>query len=752
MPARLTREVLARAERHLRERRDRVVRNADIAVRWFADGNRCWYRRHDAAGSAEYVVVDASTGRMQPAFAEAALHGALRQAGLVASPSAATSIGRLELQGAEPLARFTCAGRHWSWNPLDGTLADLGEFDPTEIVSPDGRWAALRVGHDLCLRDRSDGTIIPLTQDGTARHRYAASPGDSGDAVASVRLGMPGPARVAWSPDSRRLLTQRIDERRVRTLHLRGSRVVGSASAEELYALSFAFPGDPHLPMADLMAFDVPSGRRVDLPLEPLHASYLGPLCAGMVTWSMAGRCVDVLSRDRYFRHWQLRRVDLETGRVQRVVEETGATQMTVAWFRERPVMRTLSNGDVLWFSESSGYGHLDYIPADGRGGHPVTRGDWLVKRILHVDEAAGRIYLLAAGREPGRNPYFGHVYRVGFDGAGLELLTPENADHVQNDTHRLLDRVEPSAQAFSPCGRYFADSQSRPDLPSRLVLRRADGTLVRELETADVTALNGAGFTMPETFEATAADGRTPLHGTLFFPSDFDARRRYAVVDSVYPGPQIRRVSPAFAPPESLSAQAIAELGFVVMTLDGRGTPGRSKAFWDESYGRMDNAGMLEDHVAVLRELAAARPWMDLGRAGIVGHSGGGYAAARAVLKYPEFFTAAVASAGDHDQEHYMAWWSDHYNGPSLANLRATSNAALASRLRGALLLVHGELDENVHLSQTLDLVRALISEDKEFDLLVVPGAGHSDLLTGYVLRRMWSFLIRELGPPDDR
>jgi dipeptidyl aminopeptidase/acylaminoacyl peptidase len=348
-------------------------------------------------------------------------------------------------------------------------------------------------------------------------------------------------------------------------------------------------------------------------------------------------------------------------------------------------------------------------------------------------------VYFTATGREPGSDPYYRKLYRVGLDGSGLTLLTPEEADHTIT---------------LSPSRRYFVDHYSRVDLAPKTVLRAIDGRVVRPLEEADVSRLLATGWKWPERFTVKAADGVTDIYGVIYRPSTFNAGRRYPVIDEVYPGPQINIVPAKFT--TGGNARAIAELGFIVVNIDGRGTPYRSKAFHDYQYGKLELAGGLEDHVAGLRELAARAPYIDLSRVGVYGHSGGGYMSARAMMRYPDFFKVAVSSSGNHDQRGYVADWGEMYMGlPVDHHYDAQANATLAAQLKGKLLLAYGDLDDNVPPALTIQLIAALEAANRDYDLLVVPNGNHgSTALSPYFLRRRWDYFVRYLlgaTPPAD-
>jgi dipeptidyl aminopeptidase/acylaminoacyl peptidase len=366
------------------------------------------------------------------------------------------------------------------------------------------------------------------------------------------------------------------------------------------------------------------------------------------------------------------------------------------------------------------------------------------LRDLLAVDPTTRMVWYTAQGACASGNPYHRHLVRASIDGGPAEVLTTEPAEHLI---------------WASPCGQWFVDLYGRPDMPSVTLLRDRDGTVVMQLEEADAADLPATGYRPPEAVTTIAADGTTRLHGALFLPPDFDPTRRYPVLDAIYGWSTLTTVPHAFlldtggpvdggveiAAENMFMPAATAALGFVVLVLDARGTPYRDRAFHAPAYTDPALATGLADHAAAIRGLAATRPWMDLTRVGIFGHSGGGHMAAKAMFLHPDLFRAAVASAGNHDMRLYHAGWADLW-GQSEEVLAAKSNPPLADRLQGTLLLAHGDLDENVHPAHTHQLVAALTAAGKDFDLMILPGRHHDFTLDPLFLRRRWDFLARHL------
>lgn len=591
---------------------------------------------------------------------------------------------------------------------------------PGEAVSPNGRWAVSMVGYDLQVRDQRDGSVRRLTHDGTDGNAYGSHEALE---VPPARQGLP-PA-VYFSPDSRRILTYRLDYASVPELNLVVARSGGKRP--ELRTYRYAVPGDP-VAHASWVILDLANGARIDVRHPPMP---IRPVDDPQAQWSGDGRSIFFLEEKAgYARAW-IRAIDTHTGKVRTLLEETTDTALS-----RSPILKAFGDGsELIWSSERDGWRHLYLV--DARNGgiiRQLTRGAWAVQAgrgVPFVDAKGGWVYFIARGREAGRDPYYRHLYRVRLDGTDLTLLTLKDADH--NVT-------------FSPDGSVFVDTYSRVDAPPISVLRHVSGGPAVELQRADIRRLLAAGWRFPKRFSVKARDGVTDLYGVLFLPSDFDPRHHYPVIDSIYPGPQQTRVPKSFKLDD---AQALAELGFVVVAIDGMGTPGRSRAFREVSYGNLGDAGGLPDHVAGLRQLARERPWMDLSRVGIYGHSGGGFASARAILTYPDFYKVAVSSSGDHDQRIYHAGWGERFQGyPDGDNYAGIDNASLAGNLKGKLLLVHGGADENVHPAQTLGLAKALIDADKDFDLLILPDQhhGYQGRAKDYFIRRLWDYFVRNL------
>lgn len=653
---------------------------------------------------------------------------------------------RVRPQWIDGGARFWYAVNHgdskqfFLVDPAAGTRTP--DFDPTtlpavpppgaplDVPSPDGKVAVSQRGADLWAV--SGAREWPLTSDGAPGYQYGTNPESLGNSTLLRKFGLPHlPPAVAWSPDSTKVLTHQTDEREVRETHLLEARPA-DGSAPALHTQRYPYTGDEHMALAELVVLDVATGTVVRAQAEPLLAPMMSPVMAKWAWWAADSSAVYFLSQPRDRHTLSLHRMDPVTGEVTTVLSETGPTRVEPnQWLYEPPIVRVLEN-EVLWYSQRDDWGHLyRYDLHTGELLNQVTSGDWAVRQILHVDGET--VYFVASGLVA-EDPYRRTVCRIGLDGTGFAKVTDDALDHVV---------TMPDSMA------YFVDSASTVDTPPVATVRDWTGRVLVELERADITKLAATGWTPPEPFCVKAADGVTDIYGVLYRPHSFDPAKKYPVVDNIYPGPQVTRTSPSFDPGGmGLDAEPLAALGFVVLAVDGRGTPGRNKSFHDASYGKLADAGSLDDHLAAMRQLAETRPWMDLDRVGAFGHSGGGFATVRAMLDYPEVYRVGVALSGSHDAQHFSLDFVEAYDGADNPQAwAASSNVEIADRLAGKLLLVHGEMDDRVHPDNTLRLADRLIAANKDFELLIVPGAEHVfiDCLS-YVRARGWDFLVREL------
>jgi len=725
--SRLTAADYARAERTLNASTGPLVFGASVTARWLPDG-RFWYANR-VRGGTEYVLVDPERRTREPAFDHERLARALTPVTGRLIPPLDLGITAMAFNGSR--VRLAVGGTAYVCD-LDGYTCEEGvpltRAGTNEIASPDGRLAAFIRDHDLWVRDIEAGVERRVSMDGQEDFGYAT------DNAGWTRSDRPV---LMWSPDSRKIATFQHDARGVGMMYVMSTNV----GHPELLAWRYPLPGDSVIFRISRVVIDLdrPVGDqvvRLALPPDPHRSTCSDHVrCSGTfgdVAWADDASRLVFVSSSRDHKRATVRRADPTTGEVTDLFEEVAST-----FFESHGNWRYLPKADeVLWYSQRDGWGHL-YL-YDGRTGaleRQVTTGDWTVLDVVRVDEDAREVWLTGGGREPG-DPYFNYLYRVGLDGGDVRLVTPDSANHTTS---------------ISPDGRYVVDSYSTPVTPPVTVLRDRDGRELMTLEEADISMLVASGWQPPMPFSVKARDGVTDLYGLLFRPSDFDPARSYPVVNYLYPGPQSGSVGSRSFRSAHSDLQAIAELGFVVIELDAMGTPGRSKAFQDAYYGDMGDNG-LPDQITGIRQLADRHEWIDIDRVGIYGHSGGGYAAADAILRYPGFYDVAVAQAGNHDNRNYEDDWGEKWQGllernpDGTTNYDSQANQLLAPNLVGKLLIAHGTADTNVPVSNSMMLVNALIEANKDFDQLLLPNRSHGFGNEPYMMRRRWDYFVRNL------
>lgn len=712
-----------------------LVQHAVSAVTWF-DNREFSYRTTTARGS-EFVLVDPAHSTSHAAFDQVRLAAGLSAATRVQYDAWHLPFESFTLSKSGATVSFDIGSWHWSCDTRSYRCSAVKPADPYEALSPNGELAAFIRLDNLWVHNLLSGKQTQLTFDGVKNFGYAT---DNAGWRHSKR------AIVSWSPDSRRIATYQQDQRGVADMYLVRTQV----GHPVLETWKYAMPGDKVVPRIERVVIDVAARKvvRLQMPPDQRRTAHCYDFACGPhgsmtdVQWSPDGRHLAFVSVSRDHQIAWLRIADAVTGAVRNVIRErVGAYyESATGWAQDAVNWRYLPrNHQLIWFSQRDNWGHLClYDARTGRLENAITTGKWNVVELLRVESKQRLLYVLGAGREPRSNPYFTYLYKVHFDGSHLQLLTPETANHVVS---------------IDPSGRYFVDMYSTPDSAPVTVLRDSSGRLIRTLERADVSRLRALGWKPPVPIVVKARDGVTDLYGLLFRPTDFHPDRKYPLIDRVYPGPQIGSVGDWSFEPARGDAQSIAELGFIVVAIDGMGTSMRSERFQDAYYGELSD-NTLPDQVAGIRELARRYPWIDLGRVGVLGHSGGAYAAAGAMFRYPDLFKVGVAESGNYDQRGYEADWGEQYIGLLRRDPNGDSNydhqddQRLAANLKGHLLLVQGTTDDNVPPYLTLVLAQTLIDDNKDFDMLMLPNQKH--MYRGkarlYAARRRWDYFVRYL------
>ena len=720
--------------------RERRLHAAVSRPRWSADGRSFWFAWRGASG-VEHRLVDVDARLQRPLYDRERLLAALRAAGCDAGPEGLSDLVWLP---ADAALDFTAGGTRWRWLG-DAALVPRGAaFGPHEAVAPDGSAAvSLDARGNLGWRRFGDATAQALTHDAEPDHGW----GDFADFISQVtrRLGPPRPPPgVLWAPDASAIAVVRVDRRGLPVRHLVQARSPdGPGPRTHVYP----YPTPPDAARAAVtLWFLRPDGERVRAEIEGLVCGGISHVDLGWCRWDADCRHFHLVDADAARTQLTLWRIDSTDGSARMLVREQGpAVVLPAPSMAEPACFHVLRDGSVLWWSQRSGWGHLLHVLSDGSA-RALTEGAWQVRSLLHVDEDTGQVFFTAGGREPAIDPYLTQVYRVPLAGGDPVRLTPDPLHHELVPLHPQPD----GARSMSPDGRCFVDLGSRIDHAPRAVLRDAEGQALLELWASPALDTWPTELPLPEAFAWQPPAGGEVLWGVLYPPAGFDPACRYPVVELIYGAPQAAAVPKSWANPRiGAMAEQLAAQGYVVFCIDGPGTPYRSHAFQIASHGRMESCGGLPEHVAALQALAATRPWMDLSRVGILGASGGGYAVVHAMAAFPGFYPVGVAMCGNHDQADYIAGWGEGYQGLySEAAYAAQASQTVAHRITGRLLLIHGEMDDNVHPVHTLRVADALLKAGREFEMLIVPDAGHMVMLLDAVQQRIWRFLRQHLQP----
>lgn len=673
--------------------------NLSLTPHWYDHDKRFWFEVELKGGGHRYSSVDEATGLIAPAFDQARLAGALAvQLKQTVDPDK-LPISQLRFDDPPSKIGFDAGGKGWSCD-LDGyTLTsrallggprrpglrgggvgvtdNLPTASNTPVSSPDGNWTVRCDGANAIVKPK-EGPEVTLSVPDTDK--------------AFIQ-------RLEWRPDSKKIVAIRITPGDHKPVYLIQSSPPGGGRAV-LRSRPYNLPGDK-TDAYDLWLLDPATKEVKKVDADPVDYDGIDDL-----RWNKDKTSFTYEKMDRGFQRWRVMQVDAETGIAKALIDDQAKTFIDST----SQYIYYCGNGEMIYRSERDGWGHLYLYEPDGTMAGQITKGAWVVRGVDRVDEKARQIVFHASGMNPGEDPYFEHYYRVNFDGSGLTPLTPSPGDH---------------SATVSPDGTTLVDTCSTVSDPPVHQLRRvSDGGLVADLGKADISALVRTGWRPPEVFVAKGRDGKTDIWGLAYTPSNFDPHRSYPVVEDIYAGPHDSFVPKNFAPWRS--DQSMAEMGFIVVKIDGMGTRNRGKAFQDVCYKNLADAGF-PDRILWMKALAKKHPYVDVSRVGVYGTSAGGQESTAAVLFHPEFYKVAVSSCGCHDNRMDKLWWNEQWMGyPVGPEYEEQSNITNAAKLKGKLLLFVSELDTNVPPESTFRLVNALIEARKEFQMLVTPNADH--------------------------
>ncbi len=735
----------ANAERLLGYNTEPLIDHSRVNPNWLG-GDSFWFRDMTAQGS-EFVLVNAAKGTRQAIFNHEQLATVLS-----AATGKTYTAGRLPFQTLsfspnEDAVVFRADNKQWRYQLKNAQLSlDSTQIQPNrmgaggrrrmsngnEVLSPDGKRAAYIKEDNLWVRDVQSGKQTQLTTDGIKDFGYATDNAGWKHSDAAI---------LRWSPDSKKIATFKQDQRKVGDMYLVSTNI----GHPRLEAWKYPLPGDENIAMIHRVIIDVDNAKITELQIAPdPHRATLSDDISSSgtfddVDWSSDATQLAFVSTSRDHKQEKVRIADAATGKVREVFEETVPTQYESGWDAINWRFLNKSN-EIIWFSERSNYGHLYlYNAATGKVKNPITKGNFVVTQLVKVDEKNRMVYFIADGLEK-ENPYFSQLCRAGFDGKHFTVLTPEAGNHQIT---------------FSPAQTHILDTYSKPDVPPVTVLRDLNGKIVATVQKTDVSRLAATGWKPVTPFSVKAHDGKTDIYGLMFTPTHLDPNKKYPVIDYIYPGPQGGSVGSWSFSASRGDNQALAELGFVVIALEGTSNPLRSKSFHDMSYGNMaDNT--LPDQVTGIRQLAAKYGYIDTTRVGIWGHSGGGFATAAAMFRYPDFFKVGISESGNHENRNYEDDWGERYDGLITASdYDKQANQNYAKNLKGKLMLAHGLMDDNVPPQNTLLVVEALEKANKDYDLVIFPNNAHGyGQYSYYMMRRRWDYFVKHLlgaEPPKE-
>ena len=727
--------------------RGKVTRDS-VEPQWFDQGKQFWYKRNLDDDKYQFRVIHAGNASNRPAFDHHLVAQAMSL--MIGSDILPDRLPLQSIDMSSSSERILLKGRDvsWLWNPNHSHLvkfkgknaADAAKSERRSTegrrsgrernedqggVSPDGKWKVMVKEHNLWIENLKSGEKLPLSFDGNPGNSYQPSADRERFVGMQYQREDPpvGRPRVYWSSDSKWLVAMRYEPGVERHVHMVESSPKDQLQPK-LHSYSYLKPGDK-MPIQKPALFNISTMDEVELD----DHLYSNPWSINRVRWDEDSRRFTFLFNERGHQTLRVISIEASTGNVQSLIEEQSDTFVDYAYKSHYRMME--SSQEILWMSERDGWNHLYLFDSQsGYMKHQITRGDWVVRKIERVDEEKRQIWFRASGVFDDQDPYFIHFCRVNFDGTGLVKLTQSNGNHEVQ---------------YSPDGRFLIDTWSRVDQGPVTELRDASsGDLITVIEQSDISALEASGWKKPETFVAKCRDGLTDIHGVIYRPTHFDPSKKYPVIEKIYAGPHGSFVPKSFR--SFHSAQAMAELGFIVVQIDGMGTSNRSKAFHDVCWKNIGDAGF-PDRIAWMKAAAESRPYMDLSRVGIYGGSAGGQNTLRGLLAHGDFYKVGVADCGCHDNRMDKIWWNELWMGwPLGPHYRDQSNVTQAHRLKGKLLLMVGEMDRNVDPASTMQVVGALIKADKEFDMLVMPGVGHGAAGTPYGKKRMAQFFIQHL------
>lgn len=746
-----------------------MVKNASIYPNWIDGCDQFWYLRRGTEGH-QFRIVDAAEGTNTLAFDHAILAGALSEASGQTVDPKRLPINELIIKyeergdkGTSKELEFVAFNEKWRVDKYH-QCKQIFQAPAHWTVSPDGKKAIFLRDNNLWLHDISSGDEREITSDGAPSYAYGKLP-ERVNLVGSFANTFQQPEGL-WSLDSNKFFSMQTDERLVESLTVTSYAPRGGDIRPKSIQTKYALPGDQNIASYRLVIIDVNAEKIQDVSHPPIMDAVLwaGPFSGNRAWWSQDGERTYFLDMSRGQQQIRAMVFNLQTDETNILFEEYSETYIDLSLSFESPaaMMPLPETDELLWFSERSGWGHLYlYDLKKGVLKSKVTQGEWLVREILSFDKERRQVYIQAGGRVADRDPYYCEVCRVDIDTGELTVLASDDchfeayrAGRPHGNVLTYREGATHYSQAVSPSCNYVVVTRARVDQAPVTELINRDGHRQLEVEVADISGLPDS-WQWPEPVKLKSAVGDIDLYGLVFRPNDFDPNQSYPILDLAHTNPFYSVVPKGglvgFARHAFYLASAFAELGFIVVIIDGRGTCNRSKAFHDHAYGRVHKGSDLEDHIAGIRQLAARYSYMDLDRVGIT-DSDGSNSPAYGLLAYPDFYKVGASSS---IWDVRLLTQSETYQGfPNDSNYADSVLGELSGNLKGKLLMIQGIMDPYFPLCGVLQLTDALVRENKDFDLVILPNGGHGRFSDHYGLRRMWDYLVRhllEIEPPKD-
>lgn len=713
-----------RAESYLAEGISKVTFKTDVNPNWIKNSSSFWYKLKTRNGT-EYKIVDAESGKKRSAFNQKELAKVISEKFDTSSTEYNLEIELKEIKSDLNTIVFKYNSKLWSFEKETKKIEEfVSKKSAKNInVSPDGKWEIVSKEYNLFLVDLTEKDTTQLTFDGVENYDYGYWPSWYAITNTVKEKSEKRTANVTWSSDSKKFYTYRVDRKNVTKLWMLKSAVENSFQAEPYY-YERSLAGFDKTINVEYVIFDIEKNKNYKIDKKPF---------ASFLSWDSPKWKDDSKSLNWFYTHRghnlvEVLSINAETGKCKTLIKETSDTYVDPALFKVHYLKK---QNQLLLTSERDDWNHIyRYNLETGELINQVTKGNFVVIEVTDINEEAEEIIFRAVGRD-GQDPYLRFYYSVKFDGSKLKLLTPEDAYHYIQ---------------LSPDKKYFVDNFSRVDKKPESVLRKINGELVCKLEESDITDLVARGYRFPQTHKVKARDGKTDIYCCMFLPSNFDPAKKYPVIDATYSGPHRIWSPKTFMSAARNHMQPIAELGFIVVTVDGLGTAFRNKKFHEFSYQNLGDNGS-PDHIVAIKQLAEKYSFMNISKVGIYGQSAGGYDAARAMFMYPDFYKVGVSASGNHDLRMSKAWWPELWMGyPAGKHYDEQSNLNHAHKLEGKLLLITGDMDNNVNPASTIKLADELMKHGKDFDLMILTNWDHAVWNNKYYYKLRWNYFVEHL------